>query len=113
MSKEIFDIAKEISDLSDSYHIKLDSVPEDKSEIYETFINQLDECHSKLLKLGKYSENPLNIVAVSEEKINNLPSYSQVNILYKYDDGYALVEDTAMELHLVPFKRLKIEEKQI
>lgn len=100
-------------ELTNQYESKLESSSDELKEVYQEFIDQLDEIQSKILGVGKYAEQEeLNIKGVVDRSFDGLSSYSQVTVLYKYEDGNSLVIDTANEFHLIPFDNIKVEAQK-
>jgi hypothetical protein len=105
MDKFTFEHSKKLNQLSNYYYEKAEKETDEKlKKVYEEFYNHLDELHSHLLKIGKYQDDK-NYIGVTTRNIKtygDLPSYTQIDVIYHYDNGFSLVEDTAGDLHLIP-----------
>ncbi|OZB98125.1 hypothetical protein [Paenibacillus sp. XY044] len=107
-----FKVAMEITELAKKYDLEEtgNSSPEEIQS--RNFAKELDVIHDKLLYLGKFSkEDVLEKEAVNTVSVTGLPSYSKLIVYYVYEDEQmALVEDTAMNLHLIPLEIVKFNE---
>lgn len=110
--RNTFKVAQEISSLYDKYSNE-DIGNNEQAEIhYNRFTEELAMLHSKLLQIGQFArEDILDNQASTIVKYDTLPSHASVTVYYVYEnEQLALVEDTAMELYLIPLDNLKFKD---
>lgn len=69
------------------------------------------DCREKLLRIGKYlvEEEYVNKDTYITEDYERVQKYIRLNIIYEYDNGLALCENTVGSIYLVPQKLLANE----
>jgi hypothetical protein len=110
MNQNTFNIAVELGSLYNKYaDLSERTTDEIIKKVYEEAADHFAELHSKLLEIGRFVNEDKMIGDTTSvlKSYGNLKSHTQVYVYYKYDNGLALVEDTAMEEHLVPQSILK------
>lgn len=109
-----FKVAKEISEIAKRYDSEDGGTNEQADILRRQFINELDMLHSKLLQLGKFTrEDVLFNEASNIKKHEDLLSHTKLDVHYIYEnEKLALVEDTAMDLYLIPLDIINIHEQE-
>lgn len=94
MDKKTFDIINGYNNIANELYFKLEKiVGMDKAE---ELLTEIDEHTSKLLKLGKYSDESSMVEEEGflKKEYEGIPMYTKVIVLYRYDSGYSLCETT-------------------
>lgn len=105
MDKRIFEISMEFSKLYDYYMEKAESTNSNSlKEEYEKIAEKYAEFTDKLLEIGWYLNDEKHIGKITRtlKDYENLKKYTQIIVIYNYDNGFSLVEDITGEFHLVP-----------
>lgn len=107
MDKATFDIIKRFKEIEDNIYQKLEDRNMSTSDIDE-ILDASMEYHDQLLRLGKHSadEECLDKEALIQEPYENIKRYTKLIVVYEYDNGMALCEDTSGSIHLVPQRLL-------
>lgn len=73
--------------------------------------DSLADVHSEMLQVGKYlnKEKFIEHDTISLASHGDIRAYDRITVIYKYENGSSLVEDTAGNLHLLPSKIIKGE----
>lgn len=97
MEKNIFEAAKKINSL-------IKQLPDDHE-----LLDSLADAHSQMLRLDIYLNESeyINYETITQSTHDSLSVYTKVTVIYHYNNGYSLVEDTAGEIHYVPTSILK------
>lgn len=93
MEKHVFEAARKLEDIIDGL---------EDGKLYES----LADVHSQLLLVGKYlnKEKFIEHDTISLTSHGDIRAYDRITVIYKYDNGSSLVEDTAGKLYLLPTK---------
>ncbi|MDK8180350.1 hypothetical protein [Paenibacillus sp. UMB4589-SE434] len=107
-----FEVSKKIATLADEYN-ELSSKETDEvlRNRYTELTFQLDEIYSELLQISNYypDDKTEKIVTITKS-IEGLSAHTQLVLLHEYEkENLALVEDSSMEVYLVPLDALKQE----
>lgn len=109
-NKIVFEVAKQNGELYE----KLDEIMErteneELKNVLAEVTDILSDNRSKLLSLGKYMnhESKIEKEAINIVAYGNLPAHTKLNVLYEYDNDYALVFDSLWTEHYLPKKLLK------
>jgi len=107
MDKEIFDIIKKFKEIEDNIYDELDDRGMSSSDI-DVILDDSMDYRDQLLRLGIHSveEECLDIETTIQEPYEGLEGHTTLIVIYKYDNGMALCEDTSGSIHLVPQRHL-------
>lgn len=110
LTPHVFKAVQEMKEHSERFYQKAESTHEKEMKaVYEEMVSVLDEMSDKILQVSKYDDNTLQKSAVVTASQEGLSSYTQLIVLYEYENGYALTEDTAGQLHMIEQKHLRYE----
>lgn len=103
MDKATFDIINEFKKIEDKIYDELDDRGMSTNDI-DLILDDSMEYRDQLLRLGIHSveEECLDIETTIQESYEGLERYITLIVIYKYDNGMALCEDTTGSIHLVP-----------
>ncbi|OPA78500.1 hypothetical protein BVG16_11555 [Paenibacillus selenitireducens] len=107
-----FEVSKKITALADKYNeLSTKASDEVLKNVYAEMTFQLDEIYAELLQISNHYPDDKNEKIVTIKKsIDGLSSDSELTLLHEYEhENLALVEDTSMEVYLVPLDVLKQE----
>jgi hypothetical protein len=105
VDKRIFEISMEFSKLYNYYMDKAESTNSNSfKEEYKKIADKCAEFHDRLLEIGWYlnDEKYIGKITRTLKDYENLKKYTQITVIYNYDNGFSLVEDTASNFHLIP-----------
>jgi hypothetical protein len=105
MDKRIFELSKEFAELYNYYIDKAESTNSNSfKEEYEKIANKYAEFHDRLLEIVWYlnEEKYVGKTTRTLKDYEDLKKYTQITVIYNYDNGFSLVEDTAGTFYLVP-----------
>ncbi|TLS38922.1 hypothetical protein [Pseudalkalibacillus caeni] len=109
MDENTFKVTKEIEKLNDQYtNLAQQEASEKTDDAYSKISEDLTRLRSMLLQTDEYSSgHEVNRETTMATLSGDLPSYQKVTVIYEYDNGKALVEDTDGIKHLVDQESLK------
>ncbi|WP_124115349.1 hypothetical protein [Paenibacillus xylanexedens] len=111
MNKETFDMIMKHYDLENALYFKLEPKL-GVDEVTELF-DPLLEYRESLLKIGKYLEldKYVNKNGFLISKYETLQSYLKLTVIYDYDNGYSLCENTNGDVYLIPRNLIQLDDK--
>lgn len=103
LEKQTFDFIKQQYTLETHLYHKLEEKGFDADQLYELF-EELDDFREKTLRIGKHldKEKYLNIDTHIIEDYEDVQKYIKFNLIYEYESGMVLCENTAGTYHLIP-----------
>lgn len=107
MDKATFDIINGYKKIEDKIYDELDDRGMSTNDI-DLILDDSMEYRDQLLRLGIHSveEECLDKETTIQEPYEGLERYATLIVIYKYDNGMALCEDTPGSIHLVPQRYL-------
>ncbi|WP_336761368.1 hypothetical protein [Paenibacillus sp. USHLN196] len=109
MNKETFDMIMKHYDLENTLYFKLEAKlgVDEATDLFDPFLDYRES----LLKIGKYLEldKYVNKNGFLKSKYETLPSYLKLTVIYDYDNGYSLCENTNGDIYLIPRDLINFE----
>lgn len=111
LNKETFDMIMKHYDLENTLYFKLEAKlgVDEATELFDPLLNYRES----LLKIGKYLEldKYVNKSGFLKSKYETLQSYLKLTVIYDYDNGYSLCENTNGDVYLIPRNLIQIDDK--
>lgn len=109
MDKKYFEVVNSYGSAVEKIHSKLESMGINSDELDKMFA-EANSLYDKYLKLGKeLDENQfIGEETTLKESFEDLPAYTRIELIYRYDNGFHLCGTTDLETYLIPSKLLNL-----
>ncbi|WP_137743321.1 hypothetical protein [Robertmurraya siralis] len=104
MNIEIFKLLKEYNSLENDLYFNLTDEIGLEPEKVDGLLDGFTDLYERTLRLGKYLDEESYVGKETHltKKYNSFDSYTRLNVIYMYENGFALCKTTSGLIELVP-----------